>query len=90
MQSIITKYHGPRNVRGSRVSATATGGLRRTYTWNDAKSADDNHKDAAAKLAQEFGWSGKWHGGAYNDKGAQIFVRQWHDERDSFTVEAQP
>lgn len=87
MQSIITKYIGPGNVRGSRIVAKATGGIRRTYPLNNAQSVDGNHKDAAAKLARELGWSGQWIGGAYDDKGAQVFVRRWHDNRDTFTVE---
>lgn len=87
MQSIITKYHGPGNVRGSRIVATATGGLRRSYSIDNAMSIDENHKEAAAKFAREFDWSGEWIGGAYDDKDAQVFVRRWHDNRDTFTVE---
>lgn len=81
MQSIITKYHGPGNVRGARVIATATGGLHRSYSWDHAKNSEDNHKDAAAKFAREFDWDGRFVGGAYNDKGAWIFVREWSDKR---------
>lgn len=87
MQSIITKYFGPGNVRGSRVQAKATGGISRFYSWDDSLSSDQNHKNAAENLAKELGWSGRWVAGAYNDKGAEVWVRLWHDGRDQFTVE---
>lgn len=86
MQSIITKYLGPGNVRGSRISVKATGGVRRSYHVDNAMSVDANHIAAAQRFARELGWSGEWIGGAYDDKGAQIFVRRWHDDRDSFIV----
>lgn len=86
MQSIITKYHGPGNVRGARISATATGGIGRYYPYDHAVTADCNHRFAAIRLAEELNWSGHWVGGVLNDKGAEIWVREWEDKRDSFDV----
>lgn len=84
MQSIITQYAGPTNTRGSRIIARSTSGIRRSYPVDNAKSIDENHKNAALTFAIEFGWNGHYVGGAYNDKGAQIWVREWYDRRDSF------
>lgn len=86
MQSIIAKYIGPGNVRGSRIIVKATGGIRRSYKLAVELSNDENLKACAQKFAQELGWSGEWIGGAYDNKGALIFVRQWHDRRDNFKV----
>lgn len=63
-QSIVTKYHGPANVKGSRVSATSTSGHRIMIEWDDATDSDTNHKIAAARLAEKLGWSGRWEAGA--------------------------
>ena len=59
-QAIITRFHGPTNSRGSRISATAEAG--RVYVeCDDALSIAQNHAAAARKLAFKFGWL------AYND-----------------------
>lgn len=55
MQAIITKYHGPGNVRGSRVSAHAQAG-RIYLDWDDALNKEENHKLAARLFAQKFSW----------------------------------
>lgn len=61
MQAIVTKYHGPTNRRGSRVSATAAAG--RVYLeWDDALSSDANHDAAAKALAEKMGWLGDRYG----------------------------
>lgn len=86
MQSIITRYTGPTNTRGSRIIARSTGGIRRTYPIRNDLTNDANHKGAAHSLAMELAWSGEWVGGAYNDKGDQIWVRWWEDKRDNFSV----
>ncbi len=45
MHAIITKYHGPANVKGSRVSATIQSDERTRITipWDDAHGAPANH-----------------------------------------------
>ncbi len=77
MQSIITKYHGPTNVRGSRVSAKADAG-RIVLDWDHALNADNNHVRAAQALAVKFGWTGDYVGGhlPQNNSAHMCFVRQ--------------
>ena len=55
MQAIITKYHGPTNTKGSRVSARCDAG-RVTIPWDDALSSDENHAAAARDLMRHLRW----------------------------------
>lgn len=72
-QAIETKFHGPTNSRGSRVSAKASAG-RVTLSWNHALNSEDNHRAAARALAEKFKWKGEWVGGGMaNDRG-YVFV----------------
>jgi hypothetical protein len=54
-QAILTKYHGPGNVRGSRISAEAAAG-KIFVPYDHALDIDDNHKVAALALIRKFGW----------------------------------
>jgi hypothetical protein len=64
MQTIETKYHGPTNVRGSRISATASGCRKRvTVSYDHALNAENNHKAAAQTLMEALGWTGSYAGG---------------------------
>lgn len=54
-QAIVTKYHGPTNSRGSRVSATAGPG-RLYFAWDHALDVTENHAVAARMYAEKFGW----------------------------------
>lgn len=73
MQTIITKYHGPGNVRASRCSATAAGGTRVYLEWDAALHIEANHNLAAIALARKFGWSGKMHSGLLPD-GSRVYI----------------
>lgn len=57
MNAIITKYHGPGNVRGSRVSATLQHSesppIRITIPWDDARNSDANHLLALRVLLEQ-------------------------------------
>ena len=55
MQAIQTKYHGPMNGLGSRISATCDAG-RVVVPYDHAMNLDDNHRAAADKLALSLGW----------------------------------
>ena len=65
-QAIVTKYHGPTNSRGSRVSAKAEAG-RKFYTWDDSLGSYENHRQAALLFADAYGWHGEWIGGGTAD-----------------------
>lgn len=56
MQAIVTKYHGPTNARGSRIKATAAAGSVIIPVENEL-SLQQNHKRAAAALADKFAWN---------------------------------
>ena len=47
MQAIWTQYKGPTDTRGSRIIATSYAG-RTSVSYDDALSADENHRAAAA------------------------------------------
>lgn len=66
MQAIVTKYHGPGNVRGSRVSATAQAG-RVVIEWDDRLHFEPNHELAAKKLCAKFNWPNEIIGGQLPD-----------------------
>jgi hypothetical protein len=74
MQSIYTKYTGPTNTRGSRIRATTSGGAGSvSVPYDHALDTDENHDEAAKKLAAKLGWEGemvrgtapKGHGNVY-------------------------
>jgi hypothetical protein len=71
-QAIVTKYHGPGNVRGSRVKATASAGAI-TLGWDDALGDDANHAAAALALCETFGWEGDYFSGGLPD-GSRVWV----------------
>lgn len=54
-QAITTRYHGPTNHRGTRVSARAQVG-RRFYPWDYSRNPEENHRKAAELFATEWGW----------------------------------
>lgn len=55
-QAIVTKYHGPTNYKGSRISARAEAG-RIIVHYDHALNPDENHKAAAQALADRLGWT---------------------------------
>ncbi len=65
-QAIVTRYHGPTNVKGSRIKATAAAGSV-ILDWDDALNADDNHMVAAENFAAKYDWKGCWHTGGLPD-----------------------
>ena len=75
MQTIETKYHGPGNVRGSRISATASGGGGRVMlSYDDELNDTDNHKAAALALMAKMDWEGTMQGGDLKRGMVWIFV----------------
>lgn len=80
-QAIVTKYHGPTNKRGSRVSATAQAG--RIYVeWEDGLGIEANHAAAAEAFARKWGWFGKWVQGGLPDGSHVHVIREFESSED--------
>jgi hypothetical protein len=55
MQAIVTKYHGPTDKRGSRLSAKCqAGSMSVSYTFTND---DEQHHELAVQLATRLGWT---------------------------------
>lgn len=79
MQAIVTRYHGPTNARGARISATAEAG-RIYIPYPHELNATEAHAAAARAFAERWGWAGRWVGGASPDGRGYVFVcveRAW-------------
>lgn len=73
---IITKFHGPTDARGSRVSATFDRRYRIYLPYDHALSPSDNHFQAALKLAEKHKLAGEWvDGGGSVDGTGHVYVR---------------
>jgi hypothetical protein len=55
MQAIQTRYHGPSNTRGSRISAKADAG-RISIPYPHELSGEACHRAAAEALCKKLGW----------------------------------
>ena len=61
MQAIRTKFHGPTNSKGSRVSAKCE--AKTIYvSWDHSLNSEQNHKAAAEKLRSVMGWNTPFYG----------------------------
>ena len=69
-QAVATQFHGPTNHRGARVIAKAEAG-RMTHNWDYALGIGGNHRAAAQKLVEKFGWGwgDHWAGGGLPGSG---------------------
>ncbi len=74
MKAIRTKYIGPSNVKGSRLTAT-TGetGQRIIMSWPSELNSSAAHAKGARALADKFGWTSKLIGGGFPD-GTMVWV----------------
>jgi hypothetical protein len=54
LQGIVTKYHGPTNSRGARISATSASGIRIFVPLDHG--ARNSHHEAALRLAAKLDW----------------------------------
>ena len=70
-QAITTKWHGPTDRLGARISATTASGYR-IYRQYDCDKGVTSHVEAAAALAKELDWSGTWHSGTTGE--GYVFV----------------
>lgn len=82
-QAIVTKYLPPTDFKGARIVAKAQAG-QKTYAWNHALDAADNHISAAKLFADFWGWEGNWRSGVL-PSGEYCHVKEVGDV--SFRVE---
>lgn len=64
MKAIVTKYHGPTNTKGSRITATDEDGNRTTISYPHELSGEAVHLAAAQALCDKMKWTGKLSGGS--------------------------
>ncbi len=72
MKSIRTKYHGPTNTKGSRISASDEDGNHISISYPYELSGEDVHRKAAVALCEKMGWKGRLVGGSLRD--GYVFV----------------
>lgn len=84
LQAITTKYHGPTDVRGSRISARSASGESVFIDYDDALDTGANHRAAAIELCQRLFWYGTMVQGATKEGYCFTFI----NPEDTFKVEA--
>jgi hypothetical protein len=76
MKAIFTKYHGPGNVRGSRISASDEDGNRVVIPYRHDLNSEEAHLAAAQALCDKMHWTGTLIGGSH--KKGYVFVFGQH------------
>jgi len=66
-QAIKTKFLGPTETKPARIRAECDASAE-TTPYDHSLDADQNHIRAAKTLANNLGWSGRWHGGGMEDE----------------------
>jgi hypothetical protein len=72
MKAIFTKYHGPTNYKGSRISASDSDGNRVTISYPYKLSGEAVHRKAAEALCIKMNWTGELIAGG--TKNGYVFV----------------
>lgn len=83
--SIVTKYIGATNNRGSRIRVQRGDGgnteeTRKTYTWDYALDPSENHAQAIQKYLTHMGWGGTWVTGSTETGYVAVQVPQGGDQ----------
>jgi hypothetical protein len=84
VQAIATHYLGPTDKRGSRIVARAAAG-RIVVSYDPRHGVERNHAAAARKLAERFGWAGRYEQGGAPDDSGYVFVQP--DPASGFTID---
>ncbi len=71
-QTITTRYYGPGNVRGSRITARSSGDTSLTIPVDNSKDVEESHKQACLNLMAKLEWSGSMVGGV--SKNGMVWV----------------
>lgn len=74
MKAIETKYHGPTDSKGARISASDMDNNRVYISYPHELSGADCHEAAARALMAKMGWAGEIIGGATKTGYAWVFV----------------
>lgn len=72
MKAIVTKYHGPTNFKGSRITASDEDGNRVTISYPYELSGEAVHRKAAEALCMKMNWTGTLASGSL--KHGYVFV----------------
>lgn len=56
MQALLTKYHGPTNTRGARLTAKAAAGST-SVPYDHGADFETNHRIASKALLVKLGWT---------------------------------
>jgi len=79
MKAIRTRYHGPTNTRGSRISAIDGDGNRVSISYNHASNSDNLHEVAAYTLMKKMEWPNELiNGGFGHDEYWIMLPRERH------------
>jgi hypothetical protein len=73
-QAIVTKYHGPTNTRGARISASTASGIRVSIPYPHELNTDDAHRAAADALCAKLGWTGTLIEGGMKQGNVYVFA----------------
>ena len=73
-KAIVTKYHGPTDHKGARISANDGDGNRVTISYPYELSGEAVHKAAAVALMEKMGWTGELVAGALKTGYAFVMV----------------
>ena len=76
MQTITTKYLGPTNRKGSRITAVTSSGIRIYREYDPSANREENHMRVARILKDEMKWTGAMEGG--DTKEGMVFVFSGH------------
>lgn len=74
LQAIRTKYHGATNTRGSRITATSSGGTKCTIPYPHECNPPEAHRKAAEALQAKLQWQGRMIQGALSDSYVFVFA----------------
>lgn len=74
MRAILTKYHGPTDYLGARISAHDGDGNYATIGYPHELSGEDCYRLAAEELCLKMRWTGRMIGGAIRGGYAFVFV----------------
>ena len=83
MKAILTRYHGPSNVRGARISASDSDKNRVSISYPHELNTDKAHALAAKTLCEKMNWRGEMIGGRLAN-GDMVWTFAISDDR--FTV----